>query len=90
MMRVVPFVMDRKGLSEHGEAVENRLPTCIENGAQPVYVLKLLQQLWNAALAWPCASSERQAAMARTSRVEKPVAMRSRMRPARRRSASRS
>lgn len=54
-MRVVPFVMDRKGLPEHGEAAEDRFPPCIEIGSEPVDMLQFLQQLRNTALAWACA-----------------------------------
>mgnify|MGYP000046436791 CR=1 FL=1 len=54
-MRVVPFVVDRKGLPEHGEAAEDRFTPCIEIGAQPVDMLQFFQQLRNAALAGACA-----------------------------------
>lgn len=54
-MRVVPFVMDRKGLPEHGEAAEDRFPPCVEIGSEPVDMLQLLQQLRNTTLAWACA-----------------------------------
>lgn len=54
-MRVVPFVMDRKGLPEHGEAAEDRFPPCVKIGSEPVDMLQLLQQLRNTALARSCA-----------------------------------
>lgn len=50
-MRVVPFVMDRKGLPEHGEAAEHRFPPCVKIGSKPVDMLQFLQQLRNTALA---------------------------------------
>lgn len=53
-MRVVPFVVGRKGLPEHGEAAEDRFPPHVEISSQPVDVLKFLQQLRNTALAWSC------------------------------------
>jgi hypothetical protein len=46
--------MERKGLAEQGEAVEDRFPPCIEIGAQPVDMLKFLQQLRNTAFAGAC------------------------------------
>ncbi len=54
-MWVVPFVMDRKGLPEHGKAAENRFPPCVKIGSEPVDMLQLLQQLRNTALARACA-----------------------------------
>lgn len=54
-MRIVPFVMDRKGLPKHGQAVEDCFPLCVKIGAEPVDVLQLFQQLRNTALAWACA-----------------------------------
>lgn len=54
-MRVIPFVMDRKGLAEHGEAAENRFPPCVKIGSEPVDMLQFLQQLRNTALARACA-----------------------------------
>lgn len=50
-MRVGPFVMDRKGIPEHRQAIQNRLPPLIEIGSQPVDMFKLFQKLRNAALA---------------------------------------
>jgi hypothetical protein len=46
--------MDRKGLAEHGEAAEDRLPSCVKIGSEPVDMLQLLQQLRNTALARAC------------------------------------
>lgn len=46
-----PFVMDRKGLAEHGEAAKDRFPLCVKIGAQPVDMPQLFQQLRNTALA---------------------------------------
>lgn len=53
-MWVVPFVMGRKGLPEHGEAAKDRFPPCVKIGSEPVDMLQLLQQLRNTALAGAC------------------------------------
>lgn len=54
-MRVVPFVMDRKGLPEHGKAAKDRFPPCVKISSEPVDMLQFLQQLRNTALARACA-----------------------------------
>lgn len=53
-MWIVPFVMDRKGIPKHGEAVEYRFPLCVKISAQPVDMLQLFQQLRNTALTRSC------------------------------------
>lgn len=55
MVRVVPFVVIRKGLPEHGEAAEDRITPRVEIGPQPVDMLKLFQQFGYPALTWSCA-----------------------------------
>lgn len=47
-------MVGRKGLPEHGQAAEHRFPTSFKIGSQPLDVLKLLQQLRNAAFARRC------------------------------------
>lgn len=53
-MWVVPFVMGRKGLPKHDEAVEYRFPLCIKIGSEPVDMLQFFQQLRNTALTRSC------------------------------------
>ena len=77
-----------KRLLKKRKTLDNGRAFYVELRFQPIDMFKLGQKLGDAPAHGPALSSDRQAAIARTSRAEKPVAMKSRIRPARRRSAS--